>query len=70
MSGDRHTARSRAMHRVVVHKVLADPAQTVGIARRRLALLGEESHTRCYVEEWRRWLDAPPADLSPAGRGR
>ncbi len=60
---DRRMARSRALHRAIAKKVLADPQTTVAAARQRLARLATDPHARYYVEEWSRWLEAPPADV-------
>ncbi len=60
---DRRVARSRALHRAIAQKVLADPQATMAAARQRLARLATEPHADYYFAEWSRWLEASPSDV-------
>lgn len=57
---DRRTARSRALHRAIALKVLADPQATMAVARQHLARMARDPHAAYYVAEWSRWLDTSP----------
>ena len=65
----REDRRSVAFHRAIAKKLLRQPAEVVGKARRNLAKLAsvvDVSHP-CgaqLVAAWRRWLALPPEELA------
>lgn len=62
-SVDRHTARSRALHRAVAARILQDPQRALALAHEYLARMAQDRHARYYVDEWTRWLARPVSEI-------